>query len=59
MNKVLRCGELMEGCPFEAHGETEDEVLAQAAAHAQADHGIESFPPELMAKVRGAIRDAE
>lgn len=59
MRKILRCGELMEGCPYEATGATEDEVLLQAAAHAQQAHGIESFPPELMAKVRGAIRDAE
>lgn len=59
MNKVVRCGDLMEGCPFEAHGATEDEVMAQAAAHAQSAHGIESFPPELIAKVRAAIRDEE
>lgn len=56
MTKVLRCGDLMPGCDFEARGETEDEILQKAAAHAKNDHGME-VTPELAEKVRGAIRN--
>jgi predicted small metal-binding protein len=57
MSKVLRCGEIVPGCDFEAHGETEDEVMHQAAAHAKNDHGIGEITPELAAKVKGAIHE--
>ena len=40
MAKVLRCGDLMPGCAFEAKGASEGEVLAQAAEHARTAHGI-------------------
>lgn len=56
MTKVLKCGDLMPGCAFEARGETADEVLQKAAAHAKNDHQVE-VTAELAAKVRSAIRD--
>ena len=31
MAKVLRCGELFPGCAVEARGETDDDILQQAA----------------------------
>jgi len=43
-------------CDFEAHGNSEDEVLQQASAHARSVHQITEMPPELAAKVRAAIR---
>lgn len=56
MTKVLRCGDLMPGCLWEARGDSEDEVLGQAAEHAKTAHGMEPTP-ELAAKVRSAIRE--
>ena len=56
MTKVLKCGDLMPGCPYEARGETEDEVVQKAGAHAKADHDLE-VTPELVEQVRGAIRE--
>jgi predicted small metal-binding protein len=47
----------MPGCPYEAVGASDDEVLAQAAEHAKSAHGIEEFSPELMGQVRGAIQE--
>jgi hypothetical protein len=38
-------------------GETEDEVMSKAAAHA-GEHGIREFTPELMAQVRAHIEEA-
>jgi predicted small metal-binding protein len=55
MGKLLRCGDLVKGCSFEARG-TEEEILQQAGPHAREAHGME-VTPELVAAVRGAIRD--
>ena len=57
MAKVLRCGDLMPGCAYEAKGSTEDEVLAQAAEHARTAHGITEIPAGMVPQIKGAIRD--
>ena len=57
MAKVLRCNDLMPGCPYEAKGATEDEVLVQAAEHAKTAHGLSEIPAVLLPQVKGAIRD--
>jgi predicted small metal-binding protein len=57
--KALHCGDLMQGCDFVARGETEDDVMKQAAEHAKAAHGMHHLPPELSLKVREAIRDEQ
>lgn len=59
MAKVLRCNDLMPGCPFEARGASEEEVLGQAAEHAATAHNITEISDELVAQVRGAIHDEE
>ncbi|WP_112322734.1 DUF1059 domain-containing protein [Oceanibium sediminis] len=56
MTKVLKCGDLMPGCDFQAKAETEDEILQQAAQHAKEAHGMD-VTPELAEKVKAAIRD--
>ena len=56
MAKQLRCRDVGMNCDFETQGDTEDEVLKQAAAHARTAHQITDMTPELAAKVRGAIR---
>lgn len=57
MSKVLRCNDLMPGCPFEAHGNTENEVLAKAADHTKTAHNIPEISPAMLSQVRGAIHD--
>ncbi len=57
MTKVLKCGDLVPGCAFEARGETDEEILKAAAAHAKEAHGLEPSS-ELVAKVKSAIREA-
>lgn len=58
MAKVLRCGELFPGCSIEARGETEEDVLKQAAEHARRDHGVTQIDAGTLAKVKAAIRTA-
>ena len=54
--KHLRCRDVGMECDFEAHGASEDDVLRQAAAHAQRVHGINEITPDLAQRVRAAIR---
>jgi predicted small metal-binding protein len=56
MAKQIACGELVEGCDFEAGGESEEDLLKQVAAHAAKAHGVMEVTPELAAKVKAAIR---
>jgi predicted small metal-binding protein len=58
MAKELRCGELFPGCAIVARGETEEEILRQAAEHAKRDHGVAQIDPATLARVKAAIRPA-
>jgi len=55
MAKVLRCGDLVKGCSFEARG-TEEEILQKAGPHAKEAHGME-VTPDVVAAVRAAMKD--
>jgi len=57
MGKELRCGDIMPGCGHVMHGETEGEVMTQAAHHAREAHGLDQIDEATAEKVRGAIRD--
>ena len=54
--KVLHCREAGFDCEGVIRGETEEEILQQAAEHAQRDHNV-SVTPELATQLRGLIRD--
>jgi predicted small metal-binding protein len=56
MSKQLRCRDVGMDCDFETRGASEEEVLQQAAAHAKATHQISEMTPDLVNKVRAAIR---
>lgn len=56
MTKVLKCGDLMPGCDFEARAESEEELLSAAAEHAKQAHGIE-VTPDVAEQVKAAIRE--
>ncbi len=56
MTKVLKCADLVPGCDFQARGETENEILQAAAAHAKNDHGLE-VTPALVEQVKAKITD--
>ena len=59
MSKMLECAKVdpSSGCKYIARGETEQQVLEKAAAHAK-EHGIREVTPELMERVKATIRDA-
>jgi predicted small metal-binding protein len=57
MAKVLRCRDVGLDCTGELRAETEEEIMRQAAEHARSAHNMREMPPELVQKVRAAIRD--
>jgi predicted small metal-binding protein len=57
MSKVLRCADVVGSCDFVARGESEQEILQQAAEHARTAHNLNEISPEVAEKVRAAIRD--
>jgi|GraSoi2013_100cm_1033763.scaffolds.fasta_scaffold480596_1 predicted small metal-binding protein len=57
MTKVLKCSDLNPGCNFEMRGNSEDDILKQATAHAKTAHNMQNAPPEILSKARSAIRD--
>jgi predicted small metal-binding protein len=58
MGKVLECAKVdpSSGCTHVVRGKTEEELLRNAMDHAK-QHGIREVTPDLMAKVKAAIRD--
>ena len=58
MAKILKCKDVGMDCDFVARGETEEEVLKLAAAHAGTTHEMTDMSDEVLAQVRAAIHDA-
>jgi predicted small metal-binding protein len=58
MTKILECAKVdpSSGCQHVVRGETEEELLQNAAEHAK-EHGIREVTPELMERIKANIRD--
>jgi predicted small metal-binding protein len=57
MRKILKCGEIVPGCNFVAHGDDESDVMMRVADHARSVHGVDHMSEQLRTKVKSAIRD--
>ena len=57
MAKTVSCRDVGMDCDFVAKGETNEDIMQQAAEHAHTAHNMTEIPPEVADKVRGAIRD--
>jgi predicted small metal-binding protein len=57
MTKHIACGDVVEGCDFEASAPTEEELFRQVSQHAAQQHGVKQVTPELAAKVKAAIQN--
>jgi predicted small metal-binding protein len=44
------------GCAFQVRAETEEEVMRLTSEHAKARHKMTTFPPDMAAKVKAAIK---
>jgi predicted small metal-binding protein len=57
MSKELHCSDIgMKDCNYVARGNTEQDVIKQAASHAAKRHGLTTMDTELQKKVAAAIR---
>ena len=57
MAKTLSCRDVGADCDWHACGETDDDLLQQAAIHARDDHGITEIGDEMRAKAKAVIRE--
>ena len=57
MAKAINCRDVGMDCDFEASANTVEELMTKCAEHARTGHGMMEIPPDLVAKVQGAIRD--
>jgi predicted small metal-binding protein len=57
MSKSIKCADVgVTGCSWSASAETKEELMTKIQAHAKV-HGFNEVPPELLAKIDGAIKD--
>ncbi len=54
--KTLHCADAGFNCQAVIHAETEEEILAQAAEHAQTVHGT-SVTPDMAAAIKTLIKE--
>lgn len=56
MPKVLKCGDVMPGCTAVLEGLDDAEVIRKATEHAKSVHKMATVPPDVVNKVRAAIK---
>jgi len=52
----LKCSDLGMNCSWEGSGNTVEELMTKSAQHAKQAHNMSSMSPELVAKVKGAVK---
>lgn len=57
MAKVLHCRDVGFDCEGVIRGDTEDDVMQQAAEHARVAHGMDEVTPETADQIRSKIQD--
>ncbi|WP_083914447.1 DUF1059 domain-containing protein [Ilumatobacter nonamiensis] len=56
--KKFSCGDVVDGCDGVVTGETDDDVMAAAAAHAASAHGMSEVPDDVARAIRAGIVEA-
>lgn len=57
MSKVMKCRSVGLDCDFVARGETDEQVMKQVAEHARKDHGMQTIPADVAARVKASIHE--
>jgi len=57
MKKVVHCRDVGFDCDGVVEAETEEELLAKVAEHAQTVHNLTEITDEVVAKVKSVIRE--
>lgn len=56
--KQFACGDVVPGCQARFVCSTEEDLMAEVAAHAKSEHGMDDVPPEVVEQVQAKITDA-
>ncbi len=52
----FKCKDIGMSCNFEVTARTEDELMKKIAEHADKAHNMKTIPPDVMSKVKKAIK---
>lgn len=52
----FKCVDIGMQCPFEVKTQTEEELMKMIAAHAATSHQMKDVPPDMMVKIKAAIK---
>jgi len=52
----FKCKDIGMDCPFEAKAKSNEELMKMISAHASKVHNMTIVPPDMMAKIKGAIK---
>jgi predicted small metal-binding protein len=57
MTKMLKCRDIGVDCDGVIQAETEEELMRKVAEHAKTVHGMSEISPDMVAKVKAAIKE--
>lgn len=57
MTKSISCSDVGADCGWSATAESEEELMEKVAEHAKAEHKDLEITPELVAKIKSAIKE--
>ena len=52
----FKCKDVGMKCKFEVKDENQEEMMSMIAMHAEKSHGIKEVPPDMMEKIKKAIK---
>ena len=55
--KTFKCADVGLNCPFVAKEPTEDELMIKIKKHASEVHNMNNVSPEMMDKIKNAIKE--
>lgn len=56
MPRVFKCGDVVPGCNTVLEGRDDAEVIRKATEHAKVVHGMATMAPDVVNKVKAAIK---
>lgn len=57
MAKKFSCGDVVNGCAWTTHADTDDELFTDISEHAKTAHGMTEISDSLMQKVKSKIQN--
>ena len=52
----FKCKDVGMSCKFEVKDENQEELMSMIALHTEKSHGMKDVPPEMMEKIKKAIK---